>query len=474
MHDIGIHKQLASGDDVYIAEGAIVEGSFAVEHAEDVTIRGRGIIYCGRYPHQENFQVIRGVDTRNVLIEGVTICNAPGWIISFWEGSENLTVRNVKTIGSWLMNSDGVQTGTVGLLVEDCFLQCNDDNFSLNGQCRDVEIRNCVLWNIYNGGVFMLGWGCKHLENIDIHDCVVFRAGGCCSYDRKAPFSMKLFHRNGIVQDIRFRDIVVEDIAQYGRWIDLQMNQAATVRDIAFENISILKMWETAGELNGHSAKHPIEGVSFRNVRIEGRLIEDASQAGLDMVNTRDVQIQGRHATPWVAPAKADTAAQAGTSAQSRHAAPAGENLLANPSFEEGLDDWVVHGSGQCRVEIIEDSARTGQKAVRVFDRTSSQTGVVQDITAILNERGPGRYTYSAHVRTAAGSLPVAIGLKISDGDGTFFHPAPSADAGPDGWSLTQRSHDVAWNDLVGTWLYIESGWGQTADYLVDDCSLVR
>jgi hypothetical protein len=302
---------------------------------------------------------------------------------------------------------------------------------------------------------------------------VVFRAGGCCSYDRKAPFSMKLFHRNGIVQDIRFRNIIVEDVAQYGRWIDLQMNQAATVRDIAFENISILKMWETAGELNGHSAEHPIEDVSFKNVRIVGELVKDASEAGLNLINTRDIQIQGRLARPRVAPTviEAHPPAQA---ASRPTAPPSGKNLLSNPSFEEGLDGWAVHGPGQCRVEILEDSARTGQKAVRVFDRASSQTGVVQDITAMLKARGPGRYTYSAQVRTAARSLPVAIGLKISDVDETFFHPAPTAEAGPDGWSLTQRSHDVAWNDLVGAWLYIESGWGQTGDYFVDDCSLVR
>jgi hypothetical protein len=298
VHRIGIHKRLASGADVYIADGAVVEGSFAVEHAENVTIRGRGIIACGRYPHQEDFQVIRGHDTRNVLIEGITICNAPGWIISFWSGSEDLTVRNVKTIGSWLMNSDGVQTGTVGLLVEDCFLQCNDDNFSLNGQCRDVEIRDCLLWNIYNGGVFMLGWGCKHLENIHIHDCVVFRAGGCCEYDRKAPFSMKLFRRNGIVRTVRFSRIVVEDVARYGRWIDFQMNEAGTVDDITFEDIDILKMWETGGELNGHSPERPIEDVSFRNLRIEGRPIEGAAAAGLNLIHTRDVRFQGRPATP--------------------------------------------------------------------------------------------------------------------------------------------------------------------------------
>lgn len=215
VHRIGIHRKLFSGDDVYIARGAVVEGSFTIEHAQNVTITGRGLIACDRFPHQENFQVVRGIDTRDVLIEGVTICNAPGWIISFWEGSTNLTVRNVTMVGNWLYNTDGVQTGTTGLLVEDCFLQCNDDNFSLNGLCRGVIIRNNVLWNTYNGAVFMLGWAtgkCFDVQNLDIYNNVIFRAGGCCEYDPKGPFSMRLFGSHRKVQDIRFRNIIIEDL----------------------------------------------------------------------------------------------------------------------------------------------------------------------------------------------------------------------------------------------------------------------
>ncbi len=299
VHDIGRHKKLISGDRVYLADGAVVKGSFAIEHARDVRIQGRGIIYNGHFPHEEAFSVIRGRDTQDILIEGITISNSPGWIICFWGGSINLTVRNVKMFGNWWMNTDGVQTGTDSLLVEDCFLQCNDDNFSLNGICRNVEIRNNVLWNLFNGGVFMLGWGTGtryDVQNVNIHDNVILRAGGVADYDRKAPFSMKLFGSHRTAKNISFRNIVIEDIAPYGRWIDFQAGKASksSVGNISFENIEVRKTWKVEGEIRGMSPDCPIENISFRNIVIQGKRMTSPQDGGLTLINTRNISIEGQ------------------------------------------------------------------------------------------------------------------------------------------------------------------------------------
>ena len=82
VHDLGKHKPLASGDSVYLAEGAIVKGSVALSNASHVSITGRGIVYNGHYPHEEAFRVFKGDGTKDVLIEGITVCNSPGWIVS--------------------------------------------------------------------------------------------------------------------------------------------------------------------------------------------------------------------------------------------------------------------------------------------------------------------------------------------------------------------------------------------------------
>lgn len=488
-HDIGVHKKLASGDDVYLVEGAIVEGSFALENVEDVTIRGRGMIYCGAYPHKENFQVIRGLNTKNVLIEGITFTNCPGWIISFWGESEGLTVRNVKTLGQWWMNTDGVQTGTVGLLVENCFLQCNDDNFSLNGICQNVEIRNNVLWNIYNGGVFMLGWATGQrfdLKNLEIHDNVVFRAGGCCSYDRKAPFSMRLFGSHRKAENIRFRNITVEDIAPYGRWIDFQCGKASqsTIRDITFENVEVLKTWSVEGEIVGHGMENPVEDIRFVDVRIEGKTLDNPSVGGLHIVNARGVSFQGvseAWATTSVMKGEPpQVATSSGGGGQTPDGPPRevpiiqGVNLLANPSFEDGLASWVGQNGNQCTIAVVESPIHEGVGAVKIANRKVSQTGVQQNVTKALLDNGPGEYTYAAWARTESEGGPIQIALKIIDADGTHFHPAPTAAATADAWTRTQRTHNITWNDLKEAWLYIEASHSFTSNYFIDDVAFVR
>lgn len=482
VHHVGIHQELSSGDDVYIADGAIVEGSFSIQHAANVTIRGRGLIACGEWPHQEDFKVIRGIDTKNVLIDGVTICNAPGWIISFWEGSENLTVKNVKMLGNWWYNSDGIQTGTVGLLVDDCFLECNDDNFSLNGTCRQVEIKNCILWNLYNGGVFMLGWATNGYDwtDWDIHDNVVFRAGGCCSYDRKAPFSLKTF-TEGTAQRLKFRNIIVEDVVPYGHWIDFQMKQKGTIRDISFDNINVLKIWDAAGEIRGYRQESPIENVSFHDVRINGQLVAGAEAGGLSLINTRTVLIQGEVNPNNAIAARRAEPAQGPGSSPAGNAAPAGAapmalgpNLLASPSFEDGLPPWSAWNPAACKIGIVNSPAQTGVAAVKVYDRTSPQTGAVQDITQILRDNGSGDYTYTVFVRTEADAFPIEVSLCLVDGGQTYYHPAPSVEATPKAWQKTQRTQHLTWNDLSRAYFYVQSAGLGTGTYFIDSASLAR
>ena len=283
---IGKHRKIGSGEKIYLAEGAVVEGSFHIQNASDVNIWGRGIITCGRWPHKEDFRVLWGDHTSDVTIEGITICNAPGWIISFWGGNKNLTVRNVKELGNYYYNTDGVQTGTENLLVEDCLFQCNDDVFSLNGVCRYVEIRDSIFWNIANGGTFTLGWGCNHLSDFNIHDCVIFRVG---DVGLKSPFAMKCANSGALVENIQFKNIIVEQIVGNGRWINYEMTNNGTIRNISFENIKIVAADIVSGRMEGYSDAHPIRDIRFTNLNINGTDITDIAQANVEQANTQDI-----------------------------------------------------------------------------------------------------------------------------------------------------------------------------------------
>jgi len=479
VHRIGHHVPLQSGDDVYLAEGAMVVGSFSLDHVENVNIRGRGLLALGEFPHQEDYRVFRGEATRNVLIEGITVCDAPGWIISFWGGNANLTVRNVKMVGNWRYNTDGVQTGTEGLLVEDCFMQCNDDNFSLNGVCRDVVVRRNVLWNLYNGGVFMLGWATGQqfdLHHLDIHDNTILRAGGCCDYDPKGPFSMKLFGSHRRAEDIRFRNIVVEDLAPYGRWLDFQAEKAraSVVKDIRFENVEVQKAWKVAAELRG-SADSPIEAVCFKDVRILGRPMTDPTAGGLDLVNTRGVTIEGQvfgdavvvgPLTAGAVPRKASSRPDGPTPTNPPAAvgAPTRGNLLANPTFSQGAKAWTCAGSPVSVIDV------DGGTAAAVPARQC----IEQDVTTVLLAQGPGAYTYGASVRASADDAAMKVTLRIEDPSGTQLHPPPDVIASSTAWTSAARTQSFHWTNLKRASLLIESGGARPAEGLVREAWLTR
>jgi len=294
VHHVGRGRALASGDTVYIADGAVVEGGFCADDHSNIRIFGRGVISCGEWGHREDFKVI-SVDAKtavptNCVIEGITMTLAPGWIIRSFCGEDpmgvlNLVIRNVKQIGNWHYNTDGVQIGRTGFLVENCFMQTNDDSLSMNEVCRNGEIRDCIHWVNRNGGVYTLGWGCRDIRNLYIHDNVVLRAGSKLSI--KSPFALEFTNRDASVRDIFYKNIVVEEMTRGAFWVDYRMKSRGKVGNIVFDNITIHD--ERKGSMSGHSGDFPIDGVTFNRVTINGRTIAAADEANLTFKDVKNV-----------------------------------------------------------------------------------------------------------------------------------------------------------------------------------------
>lgn len=250
--------------------------------------------------------------------------------------------------------------------------------------------------------------------------------------------------------------------------MDFQAAKASqsTVRNISFENIDILKAWRIAAELNGHSMESPIEGVQFTNLWIEGKLAASAEQAGLNLINTRNVTIQG-NACPnaVVQPLVVKTQDQGPVAAV---------NLLQNPSFENDLEHWMAYNGTHCRLVIDRSTEDHGAKVAAVFDRGSSATGIQQDVTELLRKNGPGMYTYGARVRAKADHVSLKVTLRIEDSQGVQQHPSPDVKATADDWQETRRSQNLNWTDLTRAVLIVESGWGDVGAFYVDECWLSR
>lgn len=170
---------LKSGQTVYIDEGATVYGVIYAKDADNIKIMGRGAIDSSLYRRgndvgkggQEIAEALRlkgfsEIDLKyygnivinnckNVLIEGVVLRDAPLWSLIIRNNSENVTVDNIKIIGQWRYNSDGIDICTSkNVTVKNCFVRSFDDcivarGAYLEGEDGDVSnltVENCVLW----------------------------------------------------------------------------------------------------------------------------------------------------------------------------------------------------------------------------------------------------------------------------------------------------------------------------------------
>lgn len=177
-HDAGL-IWLESGQTLYLEEGAVVYGVVYAKDAQNIRILGRGVLDASRYRRNDDTDSAGGeildalsekgfceADRRyagnlvlnhckDVLVEGVILKDAPLWSLIVRDNCQNITIDNVKVIGQWRYNSDGIDICTSqNVVVKNCFVRSFDDCFVargayLNGEEGNVEnvlVENCVFW----------------------------------------------------------------------------------------------------------------------------------------------------------------------------------------------------------------------------------------------------------------------------------------------------------------------------------------
>ncbi|MBQ2956477.1 MAG: right-handed parallel beta-helix repeat-containing protein [Clostridia bacterium] len=243
-HDAGM-IELKSGQTLLIDEGAVVYGCIRATDAENIRIIGRGILDNSRNRAKILYEVLaEGNDMAvnnaerlhtvqmeyctNVEIDGITIRDSLVYNIRP-VGCRNMTIRNVKIIGCWRYNSDGIDMHNCeNVLIENCFLRTFDDSICVKGfDCyyegdveaavnaamyrngekydvfRNVLVRRCVIWNDW-GKALEIGaeTRAEAISDIVFEDCDVIHVTGpvldCMNVDYAD------------VHDVVYRDIRVE------------------------------------------------------------------------------------------------------------------------------------------------------------------------------------------------------------------------------------------------------------------------
>lgn len=322
-HEAGIVR-LESGERVYVAPGAVVSGGFYAVNARDITVSGRGVIDQSRYERGSG-SVVGFSGCRNVKVEGVILCDASMWCCTFF-GCDSVEVDNVKIVGQWRYNSDGIDVvNSSRVRVRNCFVRSFDDALVVKGMKRnlgepelieishlpveDVLFENCTVW---------CDWG--HALEIGAETCapyirnIVYRG---IDIVRTSFVAMSILHGDGApVRDILYEDIrlnidphtpspvfqtsrgeVYEDAGGFVPMLfeaiinkDMLWAQdalAGDVEGVTYRNISVTGP-EPTSLVKGLDAEHRIRGLVVENLRFNGEPVRDAVRAGIDIEQHAD------------------------------------------------------------------------------------------------------------------------------------------------------------------------------------------
>lgn len=301
IHYIGDVK-IPSNKTVYIAGGAIVQGSFTVSKAEHVRILGRGIltqVTVAQIPSKKPAPKTSFRRTRNdeITVEFSKNIEIDGFIVlpdkySVLVGqSEDVTIRNFKSFSSG-GNADGLDVfSSKNVLIDRVFMRNADDciaiyghRWAYYGDVKNLTVQNSVLWADVAHPIQIGTHGNSkdpeilenmNFTNIDILD----------QYENQLDYQGCLSINAGdsnLIRDIRFNDIRVENIRK-GQLINMRVmfnrkyNTSAGrgIENIYFKNVSYTGKKASLSVITGYDETRGIKNITFDNLVINGKVIAD-------------------------------------------------------------------------------------------------------------------------------------------------------------------------------------------------------
>ena len=338
-HDVGF-IELKSNQTLFLDEGAVVYGCVRAIDTDNIKLLGRGILDNSKniekilFPHnaEGNDSAINNAVREhtvqleyctNVEIEGITIRDSLVYNIRPI-GCKNLHISNVKIIGCWRYNSDGIDMHNCDdVLIENCFIRTFDDSICVKGfDCYydgDVEeavkaamyrngkrydvfkntvVRNCTIWNDWGKSleigaetraeeifnitfencdiIHVLGTplDCANVDYADVHD-IMYRNINV-EYDDviKAPIIQKNDSEEYSNIDSEYSPNLICVISTYHYEYSAGGSRRGKCRDIRFENIRLYGKYYPKFYFVGYDDQHKTKDVIVKNVFWNDKLLE--------------------------------------------------------------------------------------------------------------------------------------------------------------------------------------------------------
>lgn len=291
--------RIPSGKTVYIAGGAMVVGSMICDHVEDVTIRGRGIVYLTNIEKTTYLRTVQIDFSRNITVEGIISVDPPHYSIHLGK-SEHIHISNFKTFSTrgW---SDGIDMMSCSYVdIDDVFLRTSDDCIAIYGSrgifygdSTNISVTNSVLWADVAHPI-MIGVHGDHEHDGDIIENIVFDNIDILEHHEPQDgywgcMTINAADKN-TVRNVTYKNIRVEQF-ELGRLIDIRVFQnpkynpspGNRVENIRFENIEFNGVCENPSVIEGFDGERIVDGITIENFRINGTQVTDAQSGNIQI-----------------------------------------------------------------------------------------------------------------------------------------------------------------------------------------------
>ncbi|MBC7913272.1 MAG: hypothetical protein H7Y07_04030 [Pyrinomonadaceae bacterium] len=291
VHNIGRKKAISSGQSVYIAAGAVVEGSFSIAYgAQNVKIGGRGVVSNGEwefppslgYSDMQNQSTIRNQGSNNTIIEGIIIANSTGWTLQMesYDGTiTNAQYKNLKII-NWNISTDGIWFDGINTIVDDCFIFNNDDILTTH-QSTNCKISNMVVWGGTYGNLFMQS-SYKSSDGIVYENInMIGKDGGKSLIEVQTGTGAKISINNVTFKNMRIEEHL-KTATNFPKKFLFIVPQSQDMNNWIFENVTIDDKNPDEGDIYG-TANSLINGITFRNLKMGGAKVMSLTEANMDI-----------------------------------------------------------------------------------------------------------------------------------------------------------------------------------------------
>lgn len=230
--------------------------------------------------------LIRIRNSKNVVIEGIELRDPACWNTHILK-SENVTLRHIKMLNDRnVANTDGFDPdASINVMIDHCFAYCSDDNIAIkttnNGgllqDCENITIQNSVF--ITKKSALKVGTETKGglMRNITFKNNYVIEA------DR----GMVLYCYDGATfENINFINNYFEKGYQSSnlKSIHFQIKDRSgkgQIKNVLIKDCTITPTFSNVSEITGLDANHIIDGIKFKNLKVDGKVCLSTSQLGL-------------------------------------------------------------------------------------------------------------------------------------------------------------------------------------------------